>query len=372
MSLLRFIQSLSNKKTLPELNPAYVAGDVFSGNPGSFYRFAGVMDRNPNNGKVVHVYTKGTTHYQPGDAHTLMVRTKDSATGTFGAESIIRQEVNVQHADTGGGYLDDGRFFVISTRWDATNVTQLSRIYAYSDDDGQTFSSWQTLPDTTLLDYTAVVNPFSHYPIKLVDGRWAFAVYSRDLQTSPTVAQFNLFLSSDNGATWDETILVYEYNPNIEYLVEPSLFSKGNQYFINCRVLNQSYFAQFVATDPNTWTRQANYDLGETIGGTGTLNTPTYMTRPFQKNGVNIFGLLYYLRTSDELKIVYALQDELASGSENWDESTKTLLQGISGGLTGYQSYFMVGDTAYGIIWEEVEEGGGQKRTDGIEFSITL
>lgn len=297
----------------------------------SYYEHFGFISVNPIDGHMVIIYRKATSHV--GTQGTIWLRNSTDGGVNWSIEILLFSESSIDLRNLGGGYTNDGRLFLFYARYDYDAIPSpvwSTMNFRYSDDNGQNWSSQQTLS-------TESQTWFSPHG-QLVDAGNNVIYQTWYAGTGST---YKLYLyKSTNGNDNPPTFSVIEiYSGSIQY-TESSLVNLGGGIFILLTRNNGSwYFHQFKTEDNcQSWSSQGDTSF-EQLGG---FQTPPWLSF-INYEGVGIIACYYSNRATQKLNVVFGLAKYLIdNGPNSWNNLTIKEVYDYNGTLnSGYQSFFL-------------------------------
>lgn len=297
------------------------------------YNHFGVLCVNPITGTMVWVYRNGFSHISNNATIRLIKSTNGGA--TWSSPVTIFSQTDYDLRNCGGGYTKSGRLIIFYGKYYLAS-TWVAIAYRYSDDDGQTWSSEQTINPQGNNAYS----PFGQI-VEDENGHlyqtW-YGIYTPTLTYSVYVAK-----STDNGVTWTTNYQVYSGTTKC---TEASLtYLGGGKFLLLSRIDGGSTMQQFLSNDYcQTWINQ-----GATSFETWTPQSNGMVPMPnlqyIDYNGIGIVACYYTLRSASPqlLKVVYGLATSLINGPSGWVASTIRTVHTYSSIPTanpGYQTFY--------------------------------
>lgn len=289
----------------------------------------GILSVNTTNGHMVLIYRLGAF-----DGGGIYIRHSSDGGATWSSEAALLPYFGSYYLTISGGYSSTGRLFLFYTKYDARRDT-LTMNYKYSDNDGSSWSSEQTLsttPNTQFGAYGHIVdvgNP-NHNPSNNT-------LYQTWYGVNGSTYSLNLYKSTNNGTSFSSVIQIYS---GTDQLSEPSMVNLGGGCFlVLAKINNGTTFRQFNTQNNFTsWSSDGNTDF-ETLS----QNPASVWLSFINYNGVGIVACYYIDRDSTpyKLKVVFGLaEDLLTDGIDGWNDSTIEEVDLDSESTSGYQSFF--------------------------------
>lgn len=301
------------------------------------YILGGTYAKNADRSKTVFISSTGPNHFTPGsDREGCITTSTDDGWNWPAFSSIWTDPANAVHGGVCGGYTATGRLLVAYGRYSASTGAYNALIVRYSDDDGATWSSENsiTIPTTSpaLTAYVAMEklvicdNGDMIIPWYGISGTSLYKVY--------------VMRTSDNGATWTHNEM---YSSTTAYVNETSVENLGGGYILGmCRIetINGSSFEyrQMISSNHGvTWTHQGNTNLGFTLY----VYPHPPMLRKFTMNGVRVIAMYFVNRGTRRWHVIYCkASDLISSGTSAWTGKPSYILDTRLGQLstTGWVS----------------------------------
>jgi hypothetical protein len=293
------------------------------------YEHFGIITTNNTNGHMVLIYRKGTIHV--GDAGNIYIRHSSDGGANWGTESQLFSESGIDLRNIGGGYDSNGRLFVFYGRYNPSTSIWLSMNYRYSENDGSTWSSQQTLSNQS----NTAFSPYGH--VIDVGNNTLFQTW---YGVNGSTYSLYLYKSSDGGSSFSTVKNIYSGNV---LCTEPSMVNLGGGCFlILSRINNGSTFRQFKSENNcDTWSDQGATSF-ETWSTAANMQAPPFLVY-INYQGVGIVACYYTRRDTSptKLKVVFGLAKDLLDGTNGWNANTiKEIYSYTLSGKVGYQSFF--------------------------------
>jgi hypothetical protein len=295
------------------------------------YEHFGIISVNPTNGHAIIVYRRGTTHVSSGDYGSAYIRHSTDGGANWGPESQIFSESGVDLRNIGGGYDSNGRLFVFYGRYNPDTSTWLSMNYRYSDNDGSTWSSQQTLTNQS----NTAFSPHGH----IIDAG-NNTLYQTWYGVNGSTYSLYLYKSTDGGSSFSTVKQIYS---GTNLYTEPSMANLGGGCFlVLSRINSGSTFRQFKSEDNcDNWSDQGATSF-ETWSSAANMQAPPFLVY-MNYEGVGLAACYYTRRdtTPMKLKVVFGLAKNLLDGANGWNASTiKEIYSYTTINKPGYQSFF--------------------------------
>lgn len=202
------------------------------------------------NGNTIFTFFREGTGHIGNDGKTVMTISTDEGK-TQSAPITVLSETGIDIRQSGGGITPTGRIILFLAKYDADTQTSLSQGYIYSDNNGSTWSTYQTIPHaTTPTEYS----PYGKM-IEIGDNKLMISWYGTTAGNNSVVY---IITSSNNGSTWSSPVTVSS-TPKLTAEINESGFRYlGNNIIIGlCRNDNSGKFKQVISTDNAvTWSSQ--------------------------------------------------------------------------------------------------------------------
>lgn len=305
------------------------------------YNAFGIMGQFPN-GKLVMVYREGTSHQS--DNGIIRLRTSMDEGRTWSTPLTILNETGIDLRNVGGGITPTGRLIVSYVKYVCASNIFLSNNYIYSDDEGITWSNPIEIPHGA----DDVFSPYGGL-IAIGGGKLLMSWYGQHGTGGPNPYSRTswVIISSDNGATWGNSIAAAHCEGDgIPSYNESSFVYLGGGEILGLARQVPASFHQMISHDNGvTWINQ-----GDTTFDTWTIPGPAWLSTFIGTNGRRMVACYYCNRAAYKLRVIIANAKELITdGVSAWKQETRQDLISNIGG--GYPSVVHSCGNPYGIGW---------------------
>jgi hypothetical protein len=272
------------------------------------YNAWGITDTFPD-GKFVIAYAKGAGHISTD--HEIVIRISTDEGKNWGGEIIAVANNGVGKELGGGGVTPTGR--IILSYW--TVISTVSHLYyIYSDDEGYT---WSDAVEISIAGVNVVAG-FYGGVIKIANNEILMSYYAWD-DDSPINYSVYIVKSTDNGTTWESSILVVS-SDSIKH-TEASFCYLGGSFILGIiRDNNQSQPTQVLSVDNgDTWSNigVVNWGLGNSTG------TMAWLSAYMGNNGKRVVECVFCHRDTNKVYVIYGYAyDLIVSGVSGWDNTS--------------------------------------------------
>ena len=309
---------LNTTYTPTEVGAAYIDNGKYNG-----LGFTGIYA----NGTLVIVYREGTNHVNHG---VIKMRTSTNQGLTWSSATTIQSDGTYDLRNVGGGVSPTGRLIVQYIRYDSATNTAIDRRQIYSDDFGATFSS-------PVVESNGTETSASSYGglIAIGDGKIAIPWYGE----TGTAWSSYIAISSDNGATWTNTLIITGGNLTYD---ETSLVYLGGGYILGL-IRNEStvVYRQVLSSDNGaTWTDQGATAI--TVDAPQPAWLATYLGLDGRRMVVAYYSNL-------EVKAIYGTAKDLIAGVSGWKQNTIATVSNTALDAGKYPSIIHPFDQPYGV-----------------------
>ena len=289
-------------------------------------------------GKLVIIYRQGASHVGVGDYGIGRMITSTDGGADWSAATTIKSEAGVDIRNLGGGVTPNGRLVVFYVRYNPDTSTTLSEGYIYSDDEGVTWSTYQTISvgsDTAFSPYGGI--------IPIGNGKLMQPLYGDD--GGVNYSSYVIF-SSDNGKTWGTKTTV---------LASTTIFTEGSYAYLGGGAIVGLIrkhdvpvgFTQVKSVDNGlTWTNQGDVTFDT---WSNSASSPAWLTSYKDDSGRRTVAAYYYNRRDNKLKVI--LGQDLLSGVGGWMNWTLTTLGTYTSMGSGYPTAINPYNDKYTIGW---------------------
>jgi hypothetical protein len=326
----------------------------------NYFHF-GITDRNPVNGKWVHICRLGNLHV--GDEGKLVCyKSNNGKDWVVGTDPVDDDNWDIRVG--AGGYDSRGRLHLFWLVLDNPSTWKWSK-YKYSDDDALTWSSEQLLFNMSPGNGDGILNKIielengtllqpAHFVRTDGSAVWSVGYYkcTNPWEVSPTWTKVNI-------AT---TGTVYTYaEPSLVYLGNNQILCVARKTLSGANTCNHQWFSP---DNGDTWVDHGDLDNVDTWDVTAGRERPPFITM------MNYYGkkipTLYWVNTTTmKFNVVYAKASDFATNGKNaWNTGTEheimTMSEYIDEGYTrdGYQTVVHlinrwggIGSIYYESVW---------------------
>lgn len=293
--------------------------------------------------KIIMIYRQGSAHV--GNDGVMVMRTSVDEAKTFSDPLIFLSEPNVDIRNASGGITPSGRIVLFFMKYDAVNVKSISQGYIYSDDEGNTWSTYVKIENYSHSFYS----PYGQI-IEIGNGNIMVPWYG-----ATGTSNFSTYIktSLDNGKTWRESVLVA--NSSTIRFGESSFAYLGNNIIIGLirNSTGGTSFYQVMSTDNGqNWINQGIVNFDAT-----SLVSP-FLTTYLDDNGEKNVIAFYANRTNKKMSSVIGKGLELIKGVSGWDIDSKTELGNNSTIDFGYPAVIRPKDKFFfmGIYYKAISK----------------
>lgn len=327
------VDGLSSNKVLINNNENTTAlADNSTAITGSTYNAFPIL-LNTLSGKTLLIYRKGTSHV--GNDGILEIRTSNDGGGTFSSATTLLSESGVDVRNPSGGVAFNGRIIVFLLKYNAATSAPISQGYIYSNDEGTTWSSYQTIDNGSGLTF---YSPYRKV-IQIGDSKLLMSWYGNNGTTGYNYVK----ISTDNGLTWGSSILVQSSTGYIPDEATYSYVDGGSIIGIARDGSGSNTFKQLKSTDNGaSWSVQGYVNFG----GSGSVSPDisTYI----DVNGNKYLSLTYAQRISEQKLYAISISKTSALSGTTWDLLSKQEIGSNTIDDFGYSSVLNVnGDRKY-------------------------
>ena len=281
------------------------------------YNAFGILCKLPS-GKFFMAYREGSGHGGTSDFGIIRMRTSTDEGKTWSSAVTIASVSSTDLRDVGGGVTRTGRIVIWYGTYDPSHFANpgaggfpLTLGYRYSDDEGNTWSSFTTIT-TTPNDYTFAADGEM---IEIGNGRlmknwYGYTISGGGIGTTSIYAIF----SDDNGATWGSQVTIAS-SSSVQW-DESSFAYLGGGYIVGIsRISNGTTFKQTHSTDNGaTWTID-----GDTTFDSWSTPSPPALSVFADVAGERQVACYYTNRNAGKLRVVTAsAQTLIASNVSAW------------------------------------------------------
>lgn len=304
--------ALNNNKALADgkldelyVNNGYIAQNSTSPLTSSVYESFPLMFRGQSN-KMFVFYRQGTDHAT--SKGVIQMRSSNDGGGTWTTASTIISDPTYDCRNVSGGIAPNGRFILFYMRYAFGSALSFDQGYVYSDNEGQTWSSYITIPNGTHTFFS----PYGNL-INIGDGK-IMANWYGETPGTPTYSSY-VITSSDNGLTWGAATAVIT-STSIRYGEASYAYLDGGIIVGQIRNSVGSPLYQFKSIDNGaTWSAQ-----GQTTVDTGAQVSPDLITYVDPNNNKYIASF-YANRSDNKLKVAIADYATASAGVSGWTRS---------------------------------------------------
>jgi len=300
-AIAAIVQSVQ-KKISGSNYPDYVAQNAPISITSTTYQAFPLMLRS-NYGKVLLFYRDGADH--AASKGVVKMRISEDGGGNFGGETIIATDAIYDCRNVSGGVTPTGRIVLFYMRYNFTASTSFDQGFIYSDDDGSTWSNYQTIPSGTHTFFS----PYGEM-ISIGNSKLMVCWYGES-QATPTYSTY-VITSSDNGLTWSSAIAVLT-STSLRYGESSYAYLDGGIIVGHVRNSNGSPLYQVISTNNGaTWTNQ-----GVTTVDTAAQVSPM-LTTFIDPNNQKYIASFYANRGDNKLKVAIAEYATAVAGVSGW------------------------------------------------------
>lgn len=292
-------------------------------------------------GKLILAHKSGLAH---GGAGTSGIRTSTDGGKTFSSYTPLIADSGKYNGLSGGGVTATGRvilFYFIAT----VGVGTDSIGYIYSDDDGVTWSSRNSIP----MGSNVGGGPTGKM-ITLAGGKLMQCWWGADgtLTLPATIHNLYAIFSTDNGLTWGSQTVIATgtAGTNDPYTEASFVYLEGNAIVGLVRKDGKSFYTQFKSEDNgSTWTNQGDETFEDFFSAPGAPELQTYIDLDGKKTVISYFS------NRVNLNVKSILGRNLLSGTSGWIEATETILRsGLTNYDSGYPSAIHPNGSRFGLV----------------------
>jgi len=272
--------------------------------------------------KIICIYRKASNHIS-NDGEVAYVISNDGG-GNFSSENVVYSHGTLDCRVGAIGITKTGRIIVVFSIQDtlATPIITNSMGYIYSDDEGETWSDFQTIEifNNEVVDYAI---PYG--TVVQIGNRLLFGYYQKNKDGTRFLS---VRTSEDNGTTWSASKTI---TSGVTDFNETDFVVAGANTLVGVtRVGAGGTFRQFVSTDSgDTWT-----DQGDTNTDNNRLVAPSLT--PVIFNNEQYVILHYVDRTFGALIRKIARVSDLVDSPQKWRHLGGVLYSAPN--ASGYQS----------------------------------
>ena len=300
--------------------PDYVAQNSPISISSSTYQSFPLMLRS-NYGKVLLFYRDGANH--AASKGVVKMRISEDGGGDFGGETTIATDAIYDCRNVSGGVTPTGRIVLFYMRYNFTASTSVDQGLIYSDDDGNTWSSYQTIPSGTHTFFSPYGNMISIGNGKLM------ANWYGETPATPTYSTY-IVTSSDNGLTWSSAVAVAT-STTLRYGESSYAYLDGGVIVGHVRNSIGSPLYQVISTNNGaTWTNQ-----GVTTVDTAAQVSPMLATF-IDPNNQKYIASFYANRGDNKLNVAMAEYATAIAGVSGW---TRTDIDSHTSTDFGYPTF---------------------------------
>ena len=300
--------------------PDYVAQNAPTSITGTTYQSFPLMLRS-NYGKVLLFYRDGADH--AASKGVVKMRISDDGGGNFGSETTIATDAIYDCRNISGGMTSTGRIVLFYMRYNFTASTSFDQGFIYSDDDGSTWSDYQTIPSGTHTFFS----PYGEM-IPIGNGKLMVCWYG-ETPATPTYSTY-IITSSDNGLTWSSAVAVAT-STTLRYGESSYAYLDGGVIVGHVRNSTGSPLYQVISTNNGTtWTNQ-----GVTTVDGGSQVSPMLATF-IDPNNQKYIASFYANRSDKKLKVAIAEYATAIAGVGGW---TRTDIDSHTSTDFGYPTF---------------------------------
>jgi len=302
-SSLNSIEDLAKSKLneLYEIN-GYVAQNAPTSLSSTSYESFPLMVRGQSN-KIFLFYRQGADHAT--SKGVIRMRTSNDGGGTWSSDGIIASDTIYDCRNVSGGVTPTGRIVLFYMRYNFTASTSFDQGFIYSDDDGSTWSNYQTIPSGTHTFFS----PYGEM-ISIGNNKLMLCWYG-ETPATPTYSTY-IITSSDNGLTWSSAIAVLT-STSLRYGESSYAYLDGGIIVGHVRNSTGSPLYQVISTNNGaTWTNQ-----GVTTVDTAAQVSPMLATF-IDPNNQKYIASFYANRGDNKLKVSIAEYATAVAGVSGW------------------------------------------------------
>lgn len=300
--------------------PDYVAQNAPASIASATYQSFPLILRS-NYGKVLLFYRDGADHAT--SKGIVKMRISEDGGGNFGGETTIATDAVYDCRNVSGGITPTGRIVLFYMRYNFTSSTSFDQGFIYSDDDGSTWSNYQTIPSGTHSFFSPYGEMISIGNNKLM------ACWYGETPATPTYSTY-VITSSDNGLTWSSAVAVAT-STTLRYGESSYAYLDGGVIVGHVRNSTGSPLYQVISTDNGaTWTNQ-----GVTTVDTSSQVSPMLATF-IDPNNQKYIVSFYANRGDNKLKVAIAEYATAVAGVNGW---TRTDIDSHTSTDFGYPSF---------------------------------
>lgn len=346
-----------SKLVQAEAIPHYINGTTIPKNASIPYDHFGLTFKN-RRGQVLTMFRRGPTHV---NSKGVIMKTVIGADGQWSTpvEVTAMTDATLDARVAAGGMMPNGNIVIAVNYMDPTSSVFDDVKFYKSDDDGDTWTLFQTIDVNQSGGYSYNI-PFGQAAIV-----GAYVVIPRYKRIGNTF-YVGYYRSADGGATWTEFDVYSDVTGANDYN-ESAIVSIGRLAFMVSRIGSgiSGKFHLFRSTNGgNTWD-----DLGDSnfTGGDSAYNVAPSLNILRNESGTPYLVLQYVNRTDQVMYYRTALVSSILSGIYTFSER-----QRITGGLansSGYQSGFFEGRRYIGVVYNETSAQASAVGTS-VEYSV--
>lgn len=268
-------------------------------------------------------------YYRQGESHAGsdgVIVTRSSADGgaTFTNADTLLFKRGVDIRNVSGGVTATGRIILFVLDFNISTKKGIDQGYVYSDNDGKTWSAYQTIPTNNHSFYS----PYGKLTA-IANGKIMQSWYGNGDSTNYSTY---VITSDDNGKTWSSPISVAS-SKTIQYCEASYAYLNNNVIIGLVRNGAGGVFHQVMSSDNGlTWS-----DKGAVTFDTGLMVSPSLSTY-IGANGQKYVVAYYANRESKNLYAVIGSSSGLKSGVSGWIPSSLTIIGSNNTADFGYPS----------------------------------
>lgn len=313
-------------------------------------------------GTILSIYRAGSSHVGATDSGVIALREFDIPSRSWSSTvRTIYSESGVDFRDPHGGYIGD-RLFIFSKRRTTSNGAAIDFGYIYSDDDGATWSTWNTVTFEFVADEDGNASSGGLTPTDDPDTFLQPIFHANDALANTWNVGY--IITTDGGATWTaDDDAIFAEATGADKWGETSIAYCGNGRLIALiRENDGDFVGQSVSTDNGTtWS---------TLTDRTNLGTSSLVKVPFayyDQETNRLFAVYMDRSGGGALKLSWTYSDYPFEDADNW-EATVNLDTGYT--ANGYPSIVKIDSDEY-LIVSSHEASASDADIDWMIYQVT-